>query len=387
MNMKKNIFYLSLIVAVCACHQTKKTGDKMSDTYELRGSDKILSYPLDSTTKYQFTALFAYTDTTEKEYLTFKNSRNEILFYDLSSGAYLFKTKIENEGPDGVPGASGYYIEDFNNIYLTSVAFPGIIKIDTAGHIVQKIRYSQTNTGYMVNPSYRSYSYFYTPLFIIDSQLYITQKLTQFNPVSKIPVSVLIDTLRNSCYALPFHYPSIVADEDARNVSAFTLAMSRDFNGKDFVYSFYFDENIYLASVDHQTIKIIPATSKYIRKLKIEKRSKDSNLSMKRDLEIPMYGNLVYDKYRNVYYRFAYPEDELDIGLDYKSLTSLGRKKFSIIILDAEFNKIGETLFPDFVYCPVVFFVHQDGLYICNTHPRNPAFDEDVLSFQCFELK
>jgi hypothetical protein len=340
-----------LCLSVCSCgkisHKTRE--NKASYDCELSSNGKTVSFMLDNNTKYQFTALFPYTDKKAgKEYLTFVNSNDEILFYDLKQGDFLFKIKVRKEGPDGVPGLSGYYIEDFDNIYLTSV-MPEITKTDTTGHVIRRIKYRATATGYQVTPTFKSWSYLYSPLCIIDGKLYITQNPYQKSVVSKTPVSVVIDTLNETASELPFFYPPVIKDEEFLHTSGFTLAKSRDFNGREFVYSFYFDENIYIASADHEKVESVPAKSKYINRLTVGKRPDDIIRMMKNDLEIPYYGNLLYDRFRNVYYRLAYPRVEIEDGLDYRSLTSQGRKKFSVIILDKDFNIIGETLFPEFI--------------------------------------
>ena len=63
-----------------------------------------------------------------------------------------------------------------------------------------------------------------------------------------------------------------------------------------------------------------------------------------------------------------------------------GRKKFSIIILDKNFNIIGETLFPEGIYNSYVFFVHKDGLYISKDYQMNYDQSEDFLTFELFNL-
>lgn len=70
---------------------------------------------------------------------------------------------------------------------------------------------------------------------------------------------------------------------------------------------------------------------------------------------IPMYGNLIYDKYRQVYYCFAYPQTELAQG-NYMDIWQLGRTKFSVMILDKDLNVLGETLLPENVYASNHFF-------------------------------
>ncbi|GHT70444.1 hypothetical protein AGMMS50239_38830 [Bacteroidia bacterium] len=152
-------------------------------------------------------------------------------------------------------------------------------------------------------------------------------------------------------------------------------------------YLLYLVLYIFVLSCKENDDRLVSNQVSYnIDKVKIEKKLDDMFAGAKEDYGTPCYGNMIYDKYRNIYYRLAYPKVELEDGVDYISLTSQGRKKFSIIILDEKFNIIGETLFPEYTYNSTVLFVHQDGLYICNNHPKNPEFNEDILSFQCFEL-
>ena len=92
------------------------------------------------------------------------------------------------------------------------------------------------------------------------------------------------------------------------------------------------------------------------------------------------------DKYRDVYYRFAYHSVSLEDNIQWRGKAVYGRKKFSIIILDKDMRMIGETLFPEYSYNSNLFFVNKDGLYLCKTHSKRSDFDENVFCFQCFEL-
>jgi hypothetical protein len=162
------------------------------------------------------------------------------------------------------------------------------------------------------------------------------------------------------------------------------MYFSRCFNGEQFVYSFHFDECIYVASIDHDSIQKIPIKSKYIKE--VTTLDDYGNLTLEAVCENPNYGNLIYDKYRDVYYRFCYPQAELEKGIKGPELYLYGRKNFSMIILDNKFNIIGETLFPDYTYNSRVLFIREDGLYISDSHYLNPNYSDDILSFQRFDL-
>ena len=49
-------------------------------------------------------------------------------------------------------------------------------------------------------------------------------------------------------------------------------------------------------------------------------------------------------------------------------LWDFGRKIFSIIILDKNFNIIGETVFPEYTYNPNLMYIDEKGLYISENH-------------------
>lgn len=63
-------------------------------------------------------------------------------------------------------------------------------------------------------------------------------------------------------------------------------------------------------------------------------------------MKYAFYGALIYDKYRDVYYRFVYPATEMLPTDKCVDVWLLGRSRFSIIILNKNLEVIGETLVP-----------------------------------------
>lgn len=108
-----------------------------------------------------------------------------------------------------------------------------------------------------------------------------------------------------------------------------------------------------MASADHSTIKRIKAASRYISSATEEQ--KDSEAGPRLYLELARYGDLIYDPYRKIYYRFAYPKVDLDRNMNWWGKAVYGRKKFSVLILDKDFQVIGETLFPKAFTIPLYF--------------------------------
>ena len=385
----KKLLYVLLIATSWSCNNQSKNSPSNSYKYELETDlGKDLKFPINDDTNFSFPSLFPYTDETGKEYLTFmSHMNNEILFYDLQTGEYLFNTKLEKEGPDGVGITFGYHIEDLNNIYITSHLL-GLSKVDKSGTKKQFIEYGETDNGHRVVPNFTSSSYIYAPAVIYNKRIYITQQPYPGVKKSVIPVSIAIDTISQTFKELPFRFPNLISDDDPME-NIIGVPFGREFDGKQFIYSFHFDESIYVTNIETNEEKKTLASSKYISYLKTIRVSDDREATYKASLESSYYHNILFDKYRNVYYRFAIIGSEVSKNHEYTffDIYTNGFITFSVIILDENFNIIGETLFPKYTYNPTIAFVHKNGLYISDSHLLNPSFDENVLSFKCFTLK
>ena len=94
------------------------------------------------------------------------------------------------------------------------------------------------------------------------------------------------------------------------------------------------------------------------------------------------YGGILYDETNQVYYRMALHGIadllEAEHGFD--------EQEISIIILDKDFNKIGESRLPKGKHNFRQWFVGPDGLYISNHHPSQISPDSKEISFTHYKL-
>ena len=377
--MKHLILPLLLFCLLSSCKREK---GEPQDNYTLEATENIKSFPLDSDVKYDASYLYTFEEN-GKRYLSFLNYRTtQLLFYDFDTAKFLFKVTLDKEGSNGVVMPTGYYIKDFNNMYISSSAYFGLIKVDTAKTIVQKIPYRKTDSGYKIISSYNASSHPYLPPVFIGDKMYITQQNNErFCPAEKTPISVVIDTVQKKYTSLPLTFSILTEKQKESNGDDF----SRTYDGKNFIYSFYVDEDILVTSIDHAEVKRIKAKSKYIN-TPDEKLDFESESAPIKVLTLARYGDLIYDPYREVYYRFAYPKTELEDNVNWWGKAIYGRKKFSVIILDKDFQIIGETLFPEAIYNPYASFVSKEGLYISRDYQMNYDQSEDFMTFELFKL-
>ena len=380
--MKTFIYYSIISLFLLGSYSCKGEKGEPQDNYTLEATENIKSYPLDSYVKYNPFYLWTFEEN-GKRYLSFLNyGTTQLYFYDFDTEKFLSKVTLEQEGPDGVGILSGYYIKDFNHIYVSSYIYQGIIRVDTTGVIVQKIPYRKTGSGYKIISSYNASSHPYLPPIFIVDKMYITQQNNErFCPAEKTPISVVIDTVQKKYTSLPLTFSILTEKQKESNGDDF----SRTYDGKNFIYSFYVDEDILVTSIDHAEVKRIKAKSKYIN-TPDEKLDFESESAPIKVLTLARYGDLIYDPYREVYYRFAYPKTELEDNVNWWGKAIYGRKKFSVIILDKDFQIIGETLFPEAIYNPYASFVSKEGLYISRDYQINYDQSEDFMTFELFKL-
>lgn len=377
MRVAKIVVLLVVVISICSCRKTE-TG-----IASLKSANKSFTFPLDDETLTWLWAMHPYTDKDGKEYLTFQNERkNDLLFYEMNTGKFLHRIKPEKEGDNGVGRFFGYYIEDLDNIYVTQMHRPEIDLIDSTATVKERLWLGETVNDLRLSGLF-SVSFHYQPIIKQGDKMYITSVCNRL--AEKNPVTVTIDLKTKEVEALPFEYPIFPVSHDKRKTYSIENQFSRIYDGESFIYSFDYDKHIYVASPDHQSVRKILIESKYVPEVEFEEL-KTSGDPLKNICEVPKYGNMLYDPYRDVYYRLAYPENELELKDNFIELYQYGRKTFSIMIIDKDFNIIGETLFPDYIYVPTAMFIREEGLYISTSHVKNPDFDENVLTFECFEL-
>lgn len=381
---KLSIFFLLVFFFFIACEQRK-----LNDSYSLECANEFISFKIDEETKLPQNSVFSFTDANGCNFISFQNDKNsEILIYAVQSRELKKKIKFSSEGDHAIVGGfGGYYIQNFDEIFIPNIYTNAINVTDTSGLIRRKIVFPRSDSGEPLIPFICNSK---VQMCFFNNKIYIPQSL---NPMLKdriiedSPIGAVIDTVKHVVETLPMRFPPLITKEDIGTSAAFGADYSRCFNGQTFVYAFACDEKLYHTTPEHKEVKTLTAKSRYIDKVEVL-RYKNQNFEkvLKESCEQASYGNIIYDKYRNVYYRFAFPEAELESNENYLEIYRSGRKCFSIMILDENLQTIGETLFPEYTYNPNLYILLEDGLYLSTNHIKNPTYSDDKLSFQRIDL-
>lgn len=377
------MYYIGLFILLLSC---KQSVSEKADSCYLEVDDVYLTFPLDAETRVPYSEVSLYTDENGTDYLIFAQINTDVLIYNVSNGRLVKKIRYEKEGDNGVPGGVyGCFVKDFDHIYLYNPETTTLFVTDTTGAIRSTIAYDQTSLHEPLKGVDAG------GVTLIGDDIYISQGVNYAygeKVIEESRTGAVIKTSQDAISLLPMRFPPLVTEKDIHTSAAFGANFDRRYNGSHFVYSFFFYDSISWATPDHRTVEAFPAKSRYLNKVEVLRARSSASFRqiVKQQAEQAKYRNILYDPYREVYYRVAFLESELEETDNFIDLVRVGGKQFSILILDKDMQVIGETLFPPFTYTPRVAFVREDGLYLCASHFMHPLFNEDELTFQRVEL-
>ena len=380
--------FICLVSCIClfACQDSPKESTATYDI-DLVESKKI-TLPCDENTYFLSKSIFQFEED-GKEYLHFENSRKglyEIITFDLEKQEVHKRIPIEPEGPNGIPAMYGSkpYPDPKNYLIFQGKAFR-ISQMNGEG-IVDR-NYQLKSPGRFVRVILSTFCYL--PSFVRDSVLYFDQRVASKKKrnLPNYPIFAALDLNTGELDWASLNFPTTFNGDYSHIQSGDSFTYDYNYKDDRLVCSFIESDSI-MVTDDLSTVKWYNAKSRFLDSMipYINDPTEDVYDLIRKE-EKPKYWHLMYDKYRDVYYRFAEMPCELAENEDPYDEFAPRAREFSVIILDKDFNIIGETKFPGSKYFYKMSFVGRDGLYISENNLANPEFDEDKLVFACFKLE
>lgn len=343
---------------------------------------ELVSIPVDSNTSIDNNLLKLYEEN-DFEYLVIQNQfSNSIQYYSLDNGKLVNEIFIEREGPKGLE-LHGFVIPNKDSIIVFEKFTSKGFIINPQGDFIDYL-YLNGSMGGLNHASMNR-----TPdlligdkisLFVFPGLNYNDSRL--FNGYYTFEFQY---DIKNQTYRyLPISWPEIYQD----NIWGFYHTYPSRVKGKGntIVYSFGIDHNIYVLH-ENGSITMHEARGDLIE----ERINPLANSPTNNRDEVFAYLNrgaymcIIYDKFRDVYYRIAGHQTEYNNNLGVTE--NVYRKPYSVIILNSSFEKIGETrLEPVENFSVKDFFVGKKGLYIQSSNYNNSELNENEMKFNLFEL-
>ena len=377
---KRQIFTYLLLGASCS-----SPSRPIDYGTELTATDSIC-LSIDEHTHYESKSIFQFEENGH-EYLSFLNEKAsyKVHIYDLDTKQVIKTIHLQKEGRNAMPSTNGCFPLSSKHFLITT--WNGVFGIiNEKGEVENKNSFWKDSVNFHAFDHICCMSYTYRPAIIKDSILYFSQSLLKYprkkDEWDKIPIFAYADLHKKKLGWTELRYPSIF-NKDEIDYILYDPEISYTYTGKEVVVSLGQYDSIFVSS-DFKHKKAYNAKSHYLPHVRPVSQNLQIDLFKTihdRGLQ-PHYHHLMYDKYRKVFYRFALmPDDNI------KPFSNNPHQSFSIIILNKDYEIIGETKFPGNTYAHHLCFVGKKGLYISENNENNPQFDENKLVFRCFTLQ
>ena len=314
--------------------------------------------------------LYSFYSDSLNTYSFYNELNHSIYTYHLTPTSTHQKIPLSKDGPNGIPSVEALYLKDTTYTYVYSQNSGILYMVNPKGHVVSKHTISDPRKGDHVLAS--------------QSQIYFKQNSFYFlvRPTTNSSMDSGFNAIKLDLKSGQSTY--VFQDKDKMKNGIWGGMLRRNHgtfthdNGA-FAIGYPWSENIIVAT-EKGIIKNHHASVP--RVIKPTPSQKNVSSARNRDylMEQCWFGAIVYDKYRNCYYRSVYIGADLQSGKTPSgsfNRTVNGDDIFTTtIVLDHNFRVIGEipgTAITD------TSIIRKDGIYLYD--PRINQENEDVMTF------
>ncbi len=352
-----------------------------TDKYSLIETGSI-SIPIDKETANWTRKIDIYVSEANKEYLVYENGFNQQLqFYDLETGEETQVVPLSTEGPNSVKCLSGFHVKSLDSIYVFCEYAYQVFLVNNRGEVMDSYKWLDA-----VQPSdaVLSKTMMYTGNMVIakGDDLYVpTTPVADYEAYTKLYCHQYINPKKKE-NKYNFTYPAMYEEENFNHLSSITYRCLMP-NG-NFLFSFQADGNLYETDLKGSVSVHSGASKKNAAPIPIPVRHSKATTELEDEFMVksPSYRCVFYDKSNELYYRVALGGGEANW-----TKWEAHKETVSIIILDKQLNRVGETVLEKNKFLYRNILMSSKGLLVSNANPDNPNVSEDELRFSIFQPK
>jgi len=346
---------------------------------------------VDSLTNYYSRRTEVVYDNNEAYLYRLNRLNNSIDIYSLKTMNMVERTNVLNGGPNGVKDNLGTFkFLSKDSLLVTGKRSQEIVILNSKKNAI--IRYNLNNNSEIrISHSGTNFS----PIIHDKNKIIFSQSIfLSFNDENFYGKSILqeLDLSNLKSEHLNAYLPDTYNINTKWPVDFYLSSQTFNGNTREIIFAFANNHNLFVYSLEKQKIiNEISCTSNYIKDIKPLKQNKGMGTREDRLLHYntnPFYGHIVYDKYRDIYYRFTKLPIESNTDVRYlKSSRATNNHPFSVMVLDSNLKILSELKIEGGKYLSKDFFIDKKGLWINYNNPNNSNFSETEIEFHCYKFK
>lgn len=384
--MQRNIFHF-LIFLFVSCDGGKN--DSHNKNKMLSASVfESLAIPVPTSFNPDVTRVHYY-ESDSGEYMAILNKIGPAIeIYNLKTKNLSKRIKLQKDGPNKVGLDNGFVIKSNDTIILASIP-PKIMILNFQGEIIRRIPIKESlgnEVNFLCSNNY--IPFLFQDDFLFGAQPYFQnifemnqrdlQEMKHFYKIDlkdSIPITQWLDTFRP------------------------TDSWKKGKKDGDFSWADRYDSILISPNYGHKSWLISKKTSHLIgyfdlrsTEIKdfytVKKYSPVGDEGIIEDLEKGMYEILLFDSYRDVFYRFFFRPIDPSLFPEFTTRQLFAdRPQMGVLIIDSSLKILGEYHFPKLGIDPWNYFVGRKGLYVSTNNPSRDDFDENVLRYDIIRFE
>jgi len=260
-----------------------------------------------------------------------------------------------------------------------------IIILDTALRCKKIISLDSVVKGSNIPIKLVSYSHDFK-MFFFENRLILKQLYSNYNWEIRVPIFAALNLENAKLTNLPVTYSDYLYNIKG-NAGFLSSVITSEFQKNDVMtYNFIYESNIYQYNPKTSTITCYGAKVSKGKNLVDSisyKNEEDINKWVTHHVENPQFFNVIYDKYRRLYYRFSLRDISQRNGNYFNTILD---KPLTLMVFNEKFEVIKELDLPMYKYAINTWFLTKEGLFISPTHEKNRIFESSYLKFDIIKI-
>ena len=364
----------------------QKNSEVFKDSLMLKQSGETY-FPLDAETPLTSKSIQLFTEKNKRYFSLYNFFNTSVYIYDYDIKKLVKKIALSTRGPNGVgnPDYLVHYLINTDSLIIINQWDNKIFLLSDSGKVLAKYNLPMPgpNRPYVMPDARTNH-----PLQLINNRLYIIGNLFDLNVPDQSKIKNVFTFDLNTHLIKRFLPRPVLYNSGTFGGLQYELSGTYDASMEKLTYSFAADPYVYQTDLTGKIKSKTYLGSKYFKAIAAfsAKRYKNDNVDIPKlelqDHVTPRFGQIIFDPYKQLYYRFTLLPMTL---ADYRDPKKRDYQQESVIIADTNFRKVGEIILPKQKYKTNMFFVTSEGLFIALL----PELQEnsDKLKFEKFIIE
>lgn len=401
--MFKYLFVFCLFSLICTCVMSCKNTDQdkyiissksAKDTWKYEVNTDSIQIPVEHEYSGPYFTYTQYSEHNVDYLIGYNPALSSIDIFDLTHRTVVkqlnlvgknwsFKN-LDKKDLDKSRSIADISIINFDSIIL-NYGNEKLVIIDTNLHKKQEISMDSISIKNNMPGKPISYSHDFK-MFLYNNGLVLNQVYYDFNWNKKMPAFVSLNMNTGKLTFLPISYSDYLYKIKGSAGFLTSIVTSEHQKQGILTYSYLYESNIYQYNPRNSTITSYggtPSKGKYLADSVSYIKGEDPKKWVTHNIENSQFFNVMYDKYRHIYYRFSLRNILQENG---KYFNSILDKPLVLMIFNEKFEVIKEIELPMYKYSPNTWFITKEGLFISPTHRKSKFVDPLHLRFDIIKV-